>query len=116
MNKLIVLATVVVACGASLVQAEMKNGVENGMPSSSSSSSSSSPSGSNTMSMDNMNNNDNMKGMDMNGMGMKGMDTNGDTMISKREWKAYHDMIWNHMKSKNGKVPMTDVEAMLKKC
>lgn len=104
MTKLIVMTTLVLVCSASLVQAEMKNGVEDGMPPSS---------GSSTMDMNNMNtmNNDTMKEMDM-----RGMDTNGDAMISKREWKSHHDMMWKMMKSRNGKVPMTDIEAMMKKC
>ena len=48
-------------------------------------------------------------------MGMKAMDTNGDGMISKREWDRHHSMMWNKMKNKmkNGMVPMADVEAMM---
>ena len=48
-------------------------------------------------------------------MGMKAMDTNGDGMISKKEWDAYHSGMWSRMKSKNGMMPMADVEAMLMK-
>ena len=47
-------------------------------------------------------------------MGMKAMDTNGDGMISKKEWDAYHAGMWGRMKSKNGMMPMADVEAMMK--
>ncbi len=48
------------------------------------------------------------------GMDMKAMDTNGDGMISKKEWQAHHNRMWGKMKSRNGSVPMADVEAMLK--
>ncbi len=48
------------------------------------------------------------------GMGMKGMDANGDGMISKKEWQAHHNMMWSKMKTKNGMVPMADIEAMMK--
>ena len=48
-------------------------------------------------------------------MGMKAMDTNGDGMISKKEWDSYHSGMWSRMKSKNGMMPMADVEAMLMK-
>ena len=47
-------------------------------------------------------------------MGMKAMDTNGDGMISKKEWDAYHSSMWSRMKSKKGMMPMADVEAMMK--
>ena len=47
-------------------------------------------------------------------MGMKAMDTNGDGMISKKEWDAYHAGMWSRMKSKKGMTPIADVEAMLK--
>lgn len=56
-------------------------------------------------------------GMGMAGMGMKDMDANGDGMISKQEWQAHSNRMWNKMNSKNsknGKVPSADVEAMLK--
>ncbi len=52
-------------------------------------------------------------GMGM-GMGMKGMDANGDGMVSKKEWQAHHNMMWGKMKSKNGMVPMSDIETMMK--
>lgn len=52
-------------------------------------------------------------GMGM-GMGMKSMDTNGDGMISKKEWDAHHAMMWRKM-SKNGKISMADMEAMMKR-
>lgn len=47
-------------------------------------------------------------------MGMKAMDTNGDGMISKKEWDAYHSGMWGRMKSKKGMMPIADVEAMMK--
>lgn len=47
-------------------------------------------------------------------MGMKAMDTNGDGMISKKEWDAYHAGMWKRMKSKKGMMPIADVEAMMK--
>ncbi|MEO5672817.1 MAG: EF-hand domain-containing protein [Ramlibacter sp.] len=50
-------------------------------------------------------------------MNMKDMDTNGDGMISKQEWQAHHIRMWNmtHAKAdKSGKIPVADVEAMLK--
>lgn len=48
------------------------------------------------------------------GMNMKMMDTNGDGMISKKEWMDYHTKMWGRMKSSNDMVPMADVEAMMK--
>lgn len=42
------------------------------------------------------------------------MDANGDGMVSKREWDRYHSGMWSKMKSKNGMVPMADMEAMMK--
>ena len=47
-------------------------------------------------------------------MGMNGMDANGDGMISKKEWDRHHSRMWSRMKSKNGMMPMADVEAMMK--
>jgi hypothetical protein len=47
-------------------------------------------------------------------MGIKAMDTNGDGMISKQEWDAYHAGMWGRMKSKNGMMPIADVEAAMK--
>ena len=47
-------------------------------------------------------------------MGMKAMDTNGDGMISKKEWDSYHSGMWSRMKSKKGMMPMAEVEAMMK--
>ena len=55
-------------------------------------------------------------GMGM-GMGMmKSMDTNGDGMISKKEWDSHHSAMWGKMKPKmkKGMVPMSDMEAMMK--
>lgn len=47
-------------------------------------------------------------------MGMKAMDTNGDGMISKKEWDRYHSGMWGRMKSKGSLRPTAEVEAMLK--
>ena len=50
----------------------------------------------------------------MHNTAMAGMDANGDGMVSKREWDRYHSSMWGKMKmkSKNGMVPMTDIEGM----
>ena len=42
------------------------------------------------------------------------MDTNGDGMVSKREWDRHHSGMWGQMKPKNGMMPMAEVEAMMK--
>ena len=42
------------------------------------------------------------------------MDTNGDGMVSKREWDRYHSGMWGQMKSKNGMMSMSDMEAQRK--
>ena len=54
-------------------------------------------------------------GMGM-GMDMKAMDTNGDGMISKKEWDSYHSMMWSKMKPKmkKGMMSMEDMQAMMK--
>ena len=53
-------------------------------------------------------------GMGM-GMDMKAMDTNGDGMISKKEWQDYHGKMWGRMKAnKAGMVPITDIQATMK--
>ena len=45
-------------------------------------------------------------------MGNKAMDTNGDGMISRKEWDAYHGRTWDSMKAdKKGMVPWAQVEA-----
>ena len=45
---------------------------------------------------------------------MNSMDTNGDGMVSSREWNRYQTAMWKSMKpSKNGVVPMSDVEMMM---
>lgn len=54
------------------------------------------------------------KAMGSGSMDMKAMDTNGDGMISKKEYMDYHTKMWGRMKSKNGKVSMADMEAMMK--
>ena len=46
---------------------------------------------------------------------MNNMDTNGDGMVSSKEWNRYQTAAWKGMKpGKNGMVPMTDVEAMMR--
>lgn len=51
----------------------------------------------------------------VNNTAMNSMDTNGDGMVSSREWNRYQTAMWKNMKpSKNGMVPMTDVEMMMK--
>jgi hypothetical protein len=42
--------------------------------------------------------------------GMKAMDTNGDGMVSKAEWDAYHAGTWGKFSHKNGQVSMMDIE------
>lgn len=42
------------------------------------------------------------------------MDTNGDGMVSKREWDRYHSGMWGKMKTKNGMMSMADMEAQMK--
>lgn len=50
----------------------------------------------------------------LNNTAMNSMDTNGDGMVSSREWNRYQTAMWKSMKpSKNGMVPMTDVEVMM---
>jgi hypothetical protein len=44
------------------------------------------------------------------GAGMKAMDTNGDGMVSKAEWDAYHAGTWGKFNQKNGMVSMMDIE------
>lgn len=47
-------------------------------------------------------------------MGNKGMDLNGDGMISRTEWNAYHGKSWSSMKpNKQGMVPWADVQATM---
>ena len=52
--------------------------------------------------------------MKVNARTMGSMDTNGDGMVSKREWDRHHSGMWGKMKSKNGMMPMAEVEAMMK--
>ena len=52
-------------------------------------------------------------GMGHMGMDMKAMDTNGDGMISKKEFDSHHQAMWKKMKSKNGMVPIAEVEALM---
>lgn len=42
------------------------------------------------------------------------MDTNGDGMVSKKEWNRYHSAMWNRMQGKNGMVPKAEAEAQIK--
>ncbi|MCE3271303.1 MAG: hypothetical protein K0S57_1700 [Ramlibacter sp.] len=47
-------------------------------------------------------------------MGNKGMDLNGDGMISRTEWNAYHGKSWSSMKpNKQGMVPWADVQTTM---
>ena len=45
---------------------------------------------------------------------MAAMDTNGDGMISRKEYNSYHGGIWKKLKMKNGMATKEDVQAMLK--
>lgn len=49
-----------------------------------------------------------------NANAMGSMDTNGDGMVSKREWDRYHSGMWGKMKTKNGMMSMPDMEAQMK--
>ena len=49
-----------------------------------------------------------------NANAMGSMDTNGDGMVSKREWDRYHSGMWGKMKTKNGMMSMSDMEAQMK--
>lgn len=50
----------------------------------------------------------------LNNTAMNSMDTNGDGMVSSREWNRYQTAMWKSMKpAKNGMVPMSDVEMMM---
>lgn len=45
-------------------------------------------------------------------MGAASMDANGDGLISKKEWDAYHLRAWRGMKAdKRGMVPWSDVQS-----
>lgn len=49
----------------------------------------------------------------VNATAANSMDTNGDGMVSSREWNRYQTAQWKSMKpGKNGTVPMADIEAM----
>jgi peptidoglycan hydrolase-like protein with peptidoglycan-binding domain len=51
----------------------------------------------------------------VNNTAMNTMDTNGDGMVSSKEWNRYQTAMWKSMKpTKNGMVPMTDVDMMMK--
>ena len=52
-------------------------------------------------------------GMGHMGMDMKAMDTNGDGMISKKEFDSHHEAMWKKMKSKNGMVPIAELEGLM---
>ena len=45
---------------------------------------------------------------------MMAMDTNGDGMISRKEYDNYHGGIWKKMKLSNGRVSQADMDMMLK--
>lgn len=42
------------------------------------------------------------------------MDTNGDGMISRKEYDNYHSGMWKKMKLSNGRVAQAEMDAMLK--
>ena len=45
-------------------------------------------------------------------MGNNAMDTNGDGLISRKEWNAHHGKMWSGMKAdSNGMVPLSEIEA-----
>jgi hypothetical protein len=45
---------------------------------------------------------------------MTAMDTNGDGMISRAEWDAYHTTRWSKMKLTNGMANQASLDAMMK--
>jgi hypothetical protein len=45
---------------------------------------------------------------------MMAMDTNGDGMISRKEYDSYHGSMWKKMKLSNGRVSQADMDMMLK--
>ena len=45
---------------------------------------------------------------------MMAMDTNGDGMISRREYDAHHAAMWKSMKHTKGMVMQSDMDKMLK--
>ncbi len=45
---------------------------------------------------------------------MMAMDTNGDGMISRREYDAYHSAMWKSMKQSKGMVSQSDMDLMRK--
>ncbi len=50
----------------------------------------------------------------MKGAAMQSMDTNGDGMISRREYDRHHAMMWKQMKPTKNMVPKADYDAMIK--
>lgn len=50
----------------------------------------------------------------MKGAAMQTMDTNGDGMISRREYDRYHSMMWKKMNPTKNMVPKADYDAMIK--
>ena len=45
---------------------------------------------------------------------MMAMDTNGDGMVSRAEWDAYHGSRWSKMKLTNGMANQASMDAMMK--
>ena len=45
---------------------------------------------------------------------MMAMDSNGDGMISRKEYDNYHGSMWKKMKLSNGRVAQADMDMMLK--
>ena len=54
---------------------------------------------------------DHMRMSHKNRMSSKMMDTNGDGMISKEEFMAYHEGMYSKMKQTNGGVSIKDMDA-----
>lgn len=52
--------------------------------------------------------------MNVDNRNMAAMDTNGDGMISRMEYDAYHNNMWKKMSLKNGMATQADVQMMLK--
>ena len=45
---------------------------------------------------------------------MMAMDTNGDGMISRREYDSYHSAMWKSMKQSKGMVSQADMDLVRK--
>ena len=47
-------------------------------------------------------------------MGINAMDANGDGIVTRREYNAYHNKMWKQMNPKRDRVSMADMQAMMK--